>query len=290
MKNMIFRIPGLGCTYGREWSDNHELGAFQLKFYCKDETHVSHPGMLSIYLPLEAGQFSFSNQDIKSKTILPTEFLLKPSSASLTISAQSHLLKLAILEISDDAIQEMLEHYHLDKESWGLLIQGLGPTPLPRSVWIVELLHRLTFERSIARQPDSMASKFCTLELIKEIYYRLDSLKAASNDYSGFASSTNLRRAISFIESNLYQDFSSAELAAGVGMSLSTIQRMFQKELDTTPMKYVWRRRLEDSYLLLQTGRFSVSEVAYHIGFKDASAFTKAFVKKFSFPPSKIPT
>ena len=47
---------------------------------------------------------------------------------------------------------------------------------------------------------------------------------------------------------------------------------------------------LEKAIAMLSTSRYTVSEVAYEVGYKNAHHFTVAFKKRFGYLPSKINT
>ena len=62
--------------------------------------------------------------------------------------------------------------------------------------------------------------------------------------------------------------------------------RLFREATSTTPHQYLIERRLQRAVQLLADGE-RPSDVATNLGFYDASAFTRAFKRRFDVPPSK---
>ena len=75
-------------------------------------------------------------------------------------------------------------------------------------------------------------------------------------------------------------------LAAEVGLSESQLARKLRKEADTTPRKLILTVRAEHAARLLDEGAGNVSEVAYAVGFKSLSHFTRCFREHFHVNPS----
>jgi AraC family transcriptional regulator len=46
--------------------------------------------------------------------------------------------------------------------------------------------------------------------------------------------------------------------------------------------------RVKKAKELLTTGKFTIGEVAYHVGFADQSHLTRHFKKVFGLPPKKL--
>lgn len=76
-------------------------------------------------------------------------------------------------------------------------------------------------------------------------------------------------------------------LAAGLGLSVSQIHRVFKSE-PVTPAQYIWERRLEACSRDLLDPRAAgrtVGEIAYGRGFSDAAHFSRAFRDRFGCSP-----
>jgi AraC-like DNA-binding protein len=80
-----------------------------------------------------------------------------------------------------------------------------------------------------------------------------------------------------------------AELAAAVSMSVRSLQEGFRRSLDTTPMAYLRRLRLErahDELSAAEPGTVSVTEVATRWGFVHLGRFAAAYTSAYGERPS----
>jgi AraC-like DNA-binding protein len=96
------------------------------------------------------------------------------------------------------------------------------------------------------------------------------------------------RRIFEFIEANLGdQNLSPKKIAAGNRISQSYLYSLFNDD-DTTVGHFVQTKRLQRAYEILvadPAGRRTVSEVAYEVGFKNVSHFSRSFSRHFHIAP-----
>ncbi len=99
------------------------------------------------------------------------------------------------------------------------------------------------------------------------------------------------RRIFEFIETNLGdQDLSPRKIAASSRISLSYLYSLFNDD-DTTVGQFVQTKRLQRAYEMLvadPAGRRTVSEVAYEVGFKNVSHFSRSFSRHFQVAPRDV--
>jgi len=91
---------------------------------------------------------------------------------------------------------------------------------------------------------------------------------------------------LSYINNNIHQPISIAELAAKFYISESYICRIFKSNTGTTINKYITARRITIAKALLAEG-IGVTEVCEQCGFNDYSNFLKAFTKSVGISPKK---
>ena len=85
------------------------------------------------------------------------------------------------------------------------------------------------------------------------------------------------RRIGEFIERNLSERFTLADLAGAAYMSRFHFARMFRRTFGISPMEYVLRERIERAKPMLLDRRVSIADVAATFGFCDQSHFTRSF-------------
>jgi AraC-like DNA-binding protein len=78
---------------------------------------------------------------------------------------------------------------------------------------------------------------------------------------------------------------SERELAGKAGLSVSQLNRLFQRDLGTSPKKYMERRRMQEAVLLLRHHRRSVKETAYELGFSSLPHFSAWFRRNQGVSP-----
>jgi AraC-like DNA-binding protein len=99
------------------------------------------------------------------------------------------------------------------------------------------------------------------------------------------------RRIFDFIEKHLSdQNLSPKKIAASSRISLSYLYSLFNDD-DTTVGQFVQVKRLQRAYEILvgdPKGHRTVSEIAYEVGFKNVSHFSRTFSRHFRIPPRDV--
>ena len=96
----------------------------------------------------------------------------------------------------------------------------------------------------------------------------------------GELSREKLMRAVDYIEDQLHEDLTVAEIARAVHMSPYHFSRLFKSATGQSPYHYVMEARAKRAKALLKSRKFSISEVAHQVGFADQSHLTH-HVKRF---------
>jgi AraC-like DNA-binding protein len=99
-----------------------------------------------------------------------------------------------------------------------------------------------------------------------------------------------VRRVVELVDSAPHTAFTVADLAEHAGVSERSLHAAFRKQLGTSPMAYVRRRRLEQAHDELlhldpSTGA-KVTDVALRHGFAHTGRFAAAYRARFGEPPS----
>ena len=97
-----------------------------------------------------------------------------------------------------------------------------------------------------------------------------------------------LVRAIEYIQDQLDTDLTVAGIAQAVYMSPYYFTRLFKESTGQSPHQYVVEARVRKAKELLTTGKFTISEAAYHVGFVDQSHLTRHFTRVFGLPPKRL--
>jgi len=110
---------------------------------------------------------------------------------------------------------------------------------------------------------------------------------ATSSEEAGTRESAFALEVRSAIDEHLTDEgFGVEELAQKLNMSRVHLYRRVRDELDQQPSELIIGMRLDRAAQLLSTDAGSVAEVAYGVGFKSVSHFTRRFRQRFELTPS----
>ncbi len=82
-------------------------------------------------------------------------------------------------------------------------------------------------------------------------------------------------------------DFNVTTLQEMVGIGNKQLYRKLKAWTGMTPVEYIRELRMRKASMMLNEGKFSVSEVMYTVGFSNSSYFSKCFSKAFGMTPTE---
>ena len=85
---------------------------------------------------------------------------------------------------------------------------------------------------------------------------------------------------------NIYSNLSIDELARLCHLSPSSFKRKFQESFNTSPKKYISKKKVEKAASLLKTADSRVSDIAYDVGFDSLATFSRNFIAIYGKSPS----
>lgn len=94
---------------------------------------------------------------------------------------------------------------------------------------------------------------------------------------TGTLSVTRKKRVIEFIENNLSRHIELSDIASAAALSPTHFSRAFRRTFGVSPVRYLWRRRIEVAKAILRERTLSLTMVALACGFSSASHFSTAF-------------
>ncbi|HDR2537268.1 TPA: helix-turn-helix transcriptional regulator [Enterobacter ludwigii] len=97
-----------------------------------------------------------------------------------------------------------------------------------------------------------------------------------------------LRHVLAFIEENLSQPLTLAELAEQAALSEYHFARMFRQSMGLAPHQYVMQRRMEKAKALVQHTTTPLTDIALACGFNSASHFSNRFRSMMGITPSQL--
>ena len=99
-----------------------------------------------------------------------------------------------------------------------------------------------------------------------------------------------LRRGVAFIDEHAHEDISLADIAAAANITIRAVQLAFRRHLDTTPLEYLRRVRLDHAHrdlLAADPAHDSVTAVACRWGFSSPSRFAAYYRQAYGVSPGR---
>lgn len=93
---------------------------------------------------------------------------------------------------------------------------------------------------------------------------------------------------INFMDSNVTEPLTIEEICTKFNISRSSLQTLFKKNLDISPKNYMVNLKLKKSKELIHENKFTISEIAYMLGFSSIHYFSRTFKQHFDITPSEF--
>ncbi len=154
---------------------------------------------------------------------------------------------------------------------------GLYSSGGANSYWNL-LLHLV--EKYTSREMAILASKFFVLDIDRKTQSPFTIFKGQK-----IHEDNDIVKVQDYIENNFNEKITVDELSEEFGIGRRTLERRFKKATNNTVTEYIQRVKIEASKKELETGRKTVSEVMYDVGYTDTKAFREVFRKVTQMSP-----
>lgn len=138
--------------------------------------------------------------------------------------------------------------------------------------------HNRHFSRKIVLEN---LSTLLTHEIIRTILGRYA-------DDRNLSTHQKINEAVVFIRAHYEKNISIEEMAQKVSLSKSHFTKLFTRSMQTAPMEYLKRIRLQNAKKMLLSGQLNVTQVAERCGFNSPSYFTKCFKEAYNETPMEF--
>jgi AraC-like DNA-binding protein/uncharacterized cupin superfamily protein len=98
---------------------------------------------------------------------------------------------------------------------------------------------------------------------------------------------TGIHAVARVIRHNLHRHISISDLAKVASMSETSLHRQFRKHFGTTPSRFANQVRIAEAKRTLRQSRLPVEQLAFELGFSDASHFSRVFRKTAGESPAE---
>lgn len=124
------------------------------------------------------------------------------------------------------------------------------------------------------------------IRLFQYDYLEIDSIKMSREVQQHFKDEL-LEGIIQYINKNICSPISIGEICMKFSVSRSSLQTLFKENLNTSPKKYINDLKLSKSKKLIKENRYTISEIAFMMGFNSIHYFSRAFTQHYEISPSE---
>lgn len=186
-----------------------------------------------------------------------------------------------IFVLQDDFIKEVIMNFELPED---FMPCTLPMIKIPGSPILKGLMDSVNTYVTGQAKIDRQLIRLKTMEAIHAIAQQKPELLHIFNEFS----EPGRADLVQFVEHNFTHNIPLTQFAQMSGRSLSTFNREFRKEFNTSPHKWIKQRRLERAKKLLVQTQKTASDIYLEVGFEDLAHFSRSFKKHFGFNPSEV--
>ena len=148
---------------------------------------------------------------------------------------------------------------------------------------VMKILRDIETEQTLGKEyfPLAMAAHFVLLTVFLGRCIARHRLPPGKN------SSAALSELINRLSEHTEKHWTRPEMARSIGVSESSLTRMFKQSTGYAPNEYLIILRLKKGAMLLLNTDLSIGEIADRTGFSDSNYFCRQFKKHFRIPPRK---
>ena len=124
------------------------------------------------------------------------------------------------------------------------------------------------------------------IRLFQYDYLGVDASKLPKESHQHFQDEL-LEGIIAYIDKRVSYPISIEELCIKFSVSRSSLQTLFKNNLNTSPKKYINDLKLSKSKQLIKENKYTISEIAFMLGFNSIHYFSRAFTQHYEISPSE---
>jgi AraC family transcriptional regulator len=154
-----------------------------------------------------------------------------------------------------------------------------------RDPYVTHIFKRLLLELNTMDPLSKLSVDTLKSELIIHLLRNYTVLAHKVEESTKGLSEAQIATVNDYIQAYYYNDITLKELANLVNLSEYHFSRLYKQSTGVTPYQYILQWRFKKAQELLSFTTLTVQQVAFQVGYKDASSFSKAFSKYFGLTP-----
>ena len=124
------------------------------------------------------------------------------------------------------------------------------------------------------------------IRLFQYDYLDVDDAKLSTETQQHFQDEI-LEGILAYIKKMICSPITIEELCSKFAISRSSLQTLFKNNLNTSPKKYINDLKLSKSKELIKENKYTISEIAFMLGFNSIHYFSRAFTQHYEISPSE---
>lgn len=153
-------------------------------------------------------------------------------------------------------------------------------------IWMTVILIDTEMERTQVNR-SSIIDRLTEVLFLQLLHKYMNDNKEISGFFSALRNH-RIHHVLELIHKNPEIQWSIKSLGEKVGMSRATLARQFKTAVGTTPISYISDWRMMKAHHLLKYSSGSIEQIAETVGFSTARTLNKAFLRHYSYTPSKL--
>lgn len=124
------------------------------------------------------------------------------------------------------------------------------------------------------------------IRLFQYDYLGADDASLPKESYQHFQDEL-LEKIVAYINERISSPITIEEICNKFSVSRSSLQMLFKNNLNISPKKYINDLKLTKSKQLIKENKYTISEIAFMVGFNSIHYFSRAFTQKYEISPSE---
>lgn len=168
---------------------------------------------------------------------------------------------------------------------WDFIIQNFGSVlKLKLDSSLLQLLFNLYRDTANKKISDSFIASLRAYEFIMECYRYFKNLTNVSEEIP-----ENIRKAVLYLKGNYHQpNISLEDIAQQANLSKHYFIKRFNECMNTSPLQYLTRVRIERAFILLRDTDITINEISQQVGYIDPNYFNKVFRRIVGTSPGQF--
>jgi len=197
--------------------------------------------------------------------------------------AAAGLLERRRATISGPIVDVFTERFPQTEVSRALVVEEKDRFTCAGGVATIEMMLAI-MARSVSVETAEELARSCGYSPIR----RLVRTMSVGHTWSFDIRDPKLRKAIEVLERDIEKPLTSTRVAAEVGLSTRQMERIFKKELGTSPKRFLDRMRLSRARTLLLETDMTITAIQIACGFQSHSHFSNRFRRMYGTSPRAL--